>query len=673
MYRPSQSFKDRVAMIESNNNPNAKNPKSSAKGKYQFIDSTAKAYGLADPFDEAESEKAFERLTADNYAILSKSLKREPTEGELYLAHQQGAGGALKLLRNADKPAVDVVGANAIKLNGGKDGMTAGQFASLWTSKLDGQPQLNQNAQAIARGMQQPRAQGIQQTADAGNIMTDAAPEMGFKEVTDPAILEQLNSPQYKEVTDPKILEQLNGQNQESNQQVAEPQESIGRTVFDQSLQGGTFGFADEITDRIGSAIAEVGTAIEGTRDVNAASSNALYQEARQTSKDRLGRQMNQNPLTSVASNIAGGLLTGGAAASTKVGGSLANSLRSGNALSRVAKSATAGAASGAAYGAGAAEDGQRLEGAGQGAVVGAALGAAAPVAGAALNKLVTKKSPIPNADELRKQASKLYQEATAKGGVLTPAFTDKFVDAVEQLKPQTQIGQIVGGDTPFTKVVEKIGQIRGKEMSLDAAQELDELLGEAIDGFTDMGKLTKQGKKLLDVQSTLRNMIEDADPSMVQGTKEGFEALKAGRKMWSQSRKLADIERIIQRAEGMEQPATAIKSGFRTLLNNPQRMKGFSKAEQEAIRKASQSGVVQDVFRLFGSRLVPIITGASTGGLGATAAATAASTASRGIGARIQVDKANALADLVASGGAQQPRVPRYPMINNALSKLIP
>ena len=101
-----------------------------------------------------------------------------------------------------------------------------------------------------------------------------------------------------------------------------------------------------------------------------------------------------------------------------------------------------------------------------------------------------------------------------------------------------------------------------------------------------------------------------------------------------------------------MEQPATSIKAGFRTLLHNPKRMRGFTKAERVAIKKASESGVVQDVVRTFGSRLIPIVTGASGAGLGGTAAATVGSTASRGIGARIQMDKAQEVAELVASGG---------------------
>lgn len=128
----------RTAQIESGGNPNARNPKSSAGGLFQFIDSTARQYGLADKFDPYQATDAAARLAVDNAAQLRRVLGREPTPGELYLAHQQGGGGASKLLANPGRRAADVVGADAVRLNGGSMDMTAGEFAAKWISKLDG-------------------------------------------------------------------------------------------------------------------------------------------------------------------------------------------------------------------------------------------------------------------------------------------------------------------------------------------------------------------------------------------------------------------------------------------------------------------------------------------------------------------------------------------------------
>lgn len=142
----------KTAQVESSGNPNAQNRNSSAGGLFQFIDKTAAQYGLANKFDPVASTDAAARLAADNKRILTGALGREPTAGELYLAHQQGAGGAVKLLRNPEAPVEQVVGPEAARLNGGA-GLTAGQFAAKWTSKVDG----GQNVQ-MAQAPAQPGA-----------------------------------------------------------------------------------------------------------------------------------------------------------------------------------------------------------------------------------------------------------------------------------------------------------------------------------------------------------------------------------------------------------------------------------------------------------------------------------------------------------------------------------
>ncbi len=119
-------------------NPRAKNPVSSAGGLFQFIDGTAKQYGLADRYDPTQAADAAARLTNDNRNLLRQKLGRDPTPGELYLAHQQGGGGALKILQNPDAPAASLVGTKAVIQNGGNQGMLARDFASLWQAKMDG-------------------------------------------------------------------------------------------------------------------------------------------------------------------------------------------------------------------------------------------------------------------------------------------------------------------------------------------------------------------------------------------------------------------------------------------------------------------------------------------------------------------------------------------------------
>lgn len=126
-----------IAWLESRGNPNAENPNSSAGGLFQQTNGNAKQYGVANRFDAAQSAEGAAKFLRDNIAYLSGKLGRAPTVGELYLAHQQGPAGAAKLLSNPSARAVDVVGAEAVRLNGGNASMTAGEFANLWIKKAE--------------------------------------------------------------------------------------------------------------------------------------------------------------------------------------------------------------------------------------------------------------------------------------------------------------------------------------------------------------------------------------------------------------------------------------------------------------------------------------------------------------------------------------------------------
>lgn len=163
-----------IARIESGLDPTARNPNSSASGLFQFVNRTGQQYGLQDPFDPVQSSDAAARLTRDNAAQLRRTLGREPTPGELYLAHQQGATGAARLLSNPNARAVDVVGEQQVILNGGNPNMTAGEFANLWMNKMNGllSPETPQAPQAPANPVLLAQAGGVPQLPQ----MPQAAP-----------------------------------------------------------------------------------------------------------------------------------------------------------------------------------------------------------------------------------------------------------------------------------------------------------------------------------------------------------------------------------------------------------------------------------------------------------------------------------------------------------------
>lgn len=135
-------FLERTAYIESRGNVNAVSS-TGATGLFQFTKGTARDFRLKNRNDPVQSTEAAVRLAVSNRNVLRNALGREPTGAELYLAHQQGAGGASSLLKNPTAKAVDIVGEQAVRVNGGDSNMTAGEFANLWLNKFNNAPTIN--------------------------------------------------------------------------------------------------------------------------------------------------------------------------------------------------------------------------------------------------------------------------------------------------------------------------------------------------------------------------------------------------------------------------------------------------------------------------------------------------------------------------------------------------
>jgi hypothetical protein len=159
-----QSYLARTRQLESGGRDNAVSS-TGAAGPYQFTLGTAKRYGLSpqDRFSYEKSHAAALRLAMDNASQLRRVLGRQPTSAEVYLAHQQGAGGASALLRNPQMSAAQALSTimspararQAISVNGGNPDAPASAFAGKWLNKFDGGKSIPMMA-AAAPSMQTP-------------------------------------------------------------------------------------------------------------------------------------------------------------------------------------------------------------------------------------------------------------------------------------------------------------------------------------------------------------------------------------------------------------------------------------------------------------------------------------------------------------------------------------
>jgi hypothetical protein len=155
---------DSIIGVESGGNPNATNPKSSASGLGQFIDSTwlstikqarpDLAQGKSDSdllalkSDPQLSREMTEAYANQNQAILSKAGV-PVTPGSTYLAHFAGPGGAVKVLQaDPNAPVESVLGEAAVKANPFLRGMTASALQAWADKKMGGSSPQPQTAQA---------------------------------------------------------------------------------------------------------------------------------------------------------------------------------------------------------------------------------------------------------------------------------------------------------------------------------------------------------------------------------------------------------------------------------------------------------------------------------------------------------------------------------------------
>ncbi len=415
------------------------------------------------------------------------------------------------------------------------------------------------------------------------------------------------------------------------------------------ALQGATANFSDEIQGGIGAALARLlrpdlfedqsfsDTYKEG-RDIVRAEDKAAYEA---------------NPWSYGGGAVAGSIVTGSKIpfAATRP--------------ARLAQFGGIGALSGYGGSEATTKQGQMYD-----AAIGGALGLAGGYVGEKLGdvvssknvaKLIKDESGLPTIDDvkfsaqdIKDKASMLYKQAEDVGGILKPEVTAKFVSSIEEMQPQTNIGRDFLGDSQSSNAIGILKKYESKPMTLREAEELDQILGDKIDDFFIDGRLKAEGKKLLDIQSKLRQSIDSAidnpEKSFIGGVSEGFETVKEARKLWSANARMRDIERMVQKAELSNGNSTqALRTSFKNLLTNPTKIRGYSDEERKLIKKVAEGGPVSDLLGVMGSKLNAIIAGGAGAGPGATAATYAAGAAARGARDAIQFGKAQNVSDEIA------------------------
>jgi hypothetical protein len=439
----------------------------------------------------------------------------------------------------------------------------------------------------------------------------------------------------------------------------------LGRTILDQGLQGATLGFSDEITDRMGAGIASV---------VTGQPYKELLPEARRTTQEMYERQTKDRPITSIASNVMGGLASGGAGAATKVGGALGQAIRSGGVGARIAKGVATGGLSGAIYGAGVGEDDKKLESAISSGAMGAAVGGGLPAAGALVGGVA-------------KGTKNMIKGARARGEDVLDVALGQIKDRGRKLYEVVDNSGAKFSDDSANKLLGSLGRVVRNEdkasskLYKSTLLAIDDLSQDILDGNTSLATLDRHRQILGNIGKDIVNpnkaqeakaasdaidLIDDFVINADIGAVDDYakEALQSARKVWSQSKKFEKVSHLINKAGG---DANKLKRDLWNFRMNKKNTVGWTQDEIDALKFASSQTTGESLLKMagkfgfdlgsgvsVGNTALPVLGGVGAGatcGAGVGAVVPVAGTIARSAHKAVSAGKAESLLRLIEDG----------------------
>ncbi len=221
-------------------------------------------------------------------------------------------------------------------------------------------------------------------------------------------------------------------------------------------------------------------------------------------------------------------------------------------------------------------------------------------------DKYTPKPEPgVPTTEQLTSAAKEAYK-AGKESGIVVPA--DSYAKALAAVKGVAKNEGISSKLHPKTSaLLEHLDESAGKDLTITEAENLRRVIQEVA------GDLDPATRKPTADAFRASKMLDVFDEAVDQ-----LSVNSDARALWSRSRKSQMLDDMIERAHnraganytqaGME---TAIRQEFKQLLQNPRRMRGFTKEQKAAIAKVVRGGPVENSLRVLG-KFDP-----TTGGMG--------------------------------------------------------
>jgi hypothetical protein len=226
--------------------------------------------------------------------------------------------------------------------------------------------------------------------------------------------------------------------------------------------------------------------------------------------------------------------------------------------------------------------------------------------------------SMVPTREALAAQSNAAYKAADDAGVVFKDTgFKDFVLDTASAAKT-AGIDKTIhpNASAALTRLVEEVG----KNPTLGELEILRRVVkGAAGSKEPDERRIAQIMVKKLDEYVTGAGKNE-----ILAGSKEGVDSLGQARALWTKVSKSDVIDDLLERSELKSSFFTgsgkenALRSEFRTLALDKDKMRMFSKEEQDAIKAVSQGSPVSNVLRFFG-KLAPtgVVSAGGAGGLG--------------------------------------------------------
>jgi len=316
----------------------------------------------------------------------------------------------------------------------------------------------------------------------------------------------------------------------------------------------------------------------------------------------------------------------------------------------------------------------------------GMAIGAGLPIVGSTLSALNTstglnlgrKLTETPSQDFLKNKSSELFKEARDSGVQLDPkAFGSTMSIIAKDLRAE--------GYDP--RLYPKIDVALSELKNITATKDFNELntLRKFIMGAQKSADPEERRLATM-LKADFDNYIANVpDTAIIGGSKEGLAAWKEARDTYTKLSKADIFNDMIEKAKTQKNVLTqsgeenALFRELRKLAENPKRMRLFTASEQDAIKKATEGGSVQNIMRFMG-RFTPTgpVSGMFAGGAMLANPAVAipfevASVMSRAGATKMRKDDVKKLAAMMRAG--KMPEMvsnPKFTQDQRDLAKLL-